>query len=351
MNKNFYEILGVDRNASDAEIKSVYRKLAIKYHPDKNKGDKAAEERFKEISVAYEILSDPQKRKEYDYQLDHPGGGGFDINDLFNQFFGGGGPFGGFGGFGGFSSNFQRARKSENLNLKLTLSISFEEAYTGCEKEIRYNRTSVCPECAKNLCQTCGGSGNVQQIQRTPFGIIKNVGPCSTCNGTGHISNSSCKLCKGKGEISDVVTFSLNVPKGAFNGLELHCSGKGKIGSDGNTGDLYIVISTPETSSDGKYMRNDTFNLITSISLPYYNLLFGCNIDMTMPDGRVETFSVPAKFDIHNPLVINNKGFKIINAKSNQENGNLLIVISLDYPNVISDESKQLLSQFNESIR
>lgn len=355
MNKNYYDILGVDKNASEKEIKNKYRKLAIKYHPDKNQGNKEAEEKFKEISEAYDTLSDEKKRREYDEQLNNPFGGkrhnsgfnaNFNANDIFNQFFGGN-PFSAFNDDNVNSSN----KKQENLNLKLKVFISFEDSFTGCQKQIRYTRNNSCPECSKNICKECSGRGYTEHIQRTPFGAARSMVNCKSCNGKGYKINLSCTHCGGLGFKQEEVSFSINVPKGTYDGMELRCKGKGKIGTNGNVGDLFIVISVPRESSDGKFIRHEGFNLTTFVNVSYYDLLFGCEKEILLPNKEVKKFKVPERHDLSKPLRIKNNGFKIMGGLSNQENGDLIILITLDYPNNITNEQKELLQKFNNSVK
>lgn len=356
MSKNYYDILGVDKNASEKDIKNVYRKLAVKYHPDKNKGDKNAEAKFKEISEAYETLSDPNKRQEYDYQLNNPfsghgknagGGFNFNVNDIFSKFFNNHNPFGGFE-----EQTFTKQYKKENLNLKIKISITFEESYNGCQKTIKYNRNNNCSECSKHICPECGGAGVKEYIQRTPFGSTKSIVNCPKCNGHGYEINKSCKICKGRGETDEQVSFTLNVPKGAYNGMELKCNGKGKIGSRGKAGDLFVIILTNDYSSDNKFIRKDGFNLMTVVNVSYYDLLFGSEKQIKLPSGEIKSFNIPNKFDIFSgPFVIKNYGFKLLTNLNSQDNGDLLIYFKLEYPVKITDEEKEMLFKFNESIK
>lgn len=350
MNKNYYDILGVDKNASEKDIKTKYRKLAVKYHPDKNKGNKEAEEKFKEISEAYETLSDQNKRKLYDQQLNNPFGNrsgnfnsNFNVNDIFSQFFGGGDPFSDFNP--GFSNN--QKRRKENLDLKLKIYITFEESYNGCQKTIKYTRNNICPDCSKNKCLNCNGSGIIEQIQRTIFGATKHVLKCPQCNGNGYHVKTTCSKCKGIGTLSDEVSFTINVPKGSYNEMELKCSGKGKIGLNGEVGNLLVIISTPERSSDGIFTRQNGFDLLTKINVSYYDLLFGSEKQIKLPNNEIKKFKIPEKFDFSHPVLrIKNCGFKLLTNLNSQDNGDLLIQLNLTYPKNISEEEKNILKKF-----
>lgn len=354
MSKNYYDILGVDKNASEKDIKAKYRKLAVKYHPDKNKGNKEAEEKFKEISEAYETLSDQNKRSMYDQQLNNPFGNrsgnfnsNFNVNDIFSQFFGGGDPFSSFS-----NGDNRKKQRKENLDLKIRIPITFEESYNGCQKTIKYTRDNACTECSKNICSNCLGSGIVEHIQRTPFGASRSVINCPHCNGKGYKIKSSCQKCHGKGSIPENVSFTINVPKGSYNGMELKCSGKGKIGLNNNVGNLFVIISTNERSNDGLFTRENGFDLLTNLNLSYFDLLFGCEKQIKLPNNEIKKFKVPAKFDLSHPFLrIKNCGFKLLTGLNHQENGDLLIHLNLSYPEKISEEEKELLNKFDKSIK
>lgn len=352
--KNYYDILGVDKNASEKDIKTQYRKLAIKYHPDKNKNDKDAEEKFKEISEAYETLSDKRKREIYDQQLNNPFGNSnsnfnsnFNVNDIFSQFFGSANPFS--NGFANSNSNFSQQRKHENLNLRLRVSISFQESYNGCQKTIKYTRKNDCQSCSKNTCSECHGSGIIERTHRTPFGFSKNIINCQKCQGKGYEVDKSCSTCHGVGTIDEEVSFTINIPKGVYNGMELRCPCKGKIGKSGKAGDLFIIISVYENQWNN-FVREE-FNLITKINVSYYDLLFGSEAEIQLPNNEIKRFKIPEKYDITKPLRIKNCGFKLLTGLNSQENGDLLIYIILDYPNNITDEQKDLLTKFNDLIK
>lgn len=348
MSKNYYKILGVDKNASEKDIKSKYRKLAIKYHPDKNKGNKEAEEKFKEISEAYETLSDPNKRSAYDQQLNNPFGnrnGGFNsnfnMNDIFSQFFGNHDPFSAFGG------NQQNERRNENLDLKIRIKISFEESYNGCQKTIKYTRNNACTECSKNTCLRCMGRGIIEHLQRTPFGASRSIINCPNCNGKGYDAKSTCQKCHGSGTLNEEVSFSINIPKGSYNGMELKCSKKGRVGSNGNIGNLFVIIMTEEKSKDGTFTRENGFDLLTHLNLSYYELLFGCEKQIKLPNNEIKKFKVPEKFDLSHPFLrIKNCGFKFLTGINSQENGDLLIHVILSYPEKINEDEKEILKKF-----
>ncbi len=261
--RDYYEVLGLKKGASDDEIKKAFRKMAMKYHPDKNPGDKSAEEKFKEINEAYAVLSDPDKKDKYD-RFGHAGvdpnagfggggfGGGFGgfggFEDIFDMF---GGAFSGFGGGGRSGARRNGPRKGSDLQKSLT--IDFEEAAFGTKKQIRINKFVKCKTCdgsgaapgtSKKQCTKCGGSGEVRTAQRTPLGTFQSVSPCPDCNGTGEINETPCRDCGGSGRVKENVTISINIPAGVDNDSVIPIKGQGEPGINGGPdGDLYIVIN------------------------------------------------------------------------------------------------------------
>ena len=255
--RDYYEVLGLKKGASEDEIKKAFRKMAMKYHPDKNPGDKSAEERFKEINEAYSVLADPDKKSKYD-RFGHAGvdpnagfgGGGFSggfggFDDIFDMF---GGMFG--GGFGG-----QQQRKAnqpkKGRDLQKAITITFEEAAFGTKKELEISKYVHCPTCtgegtkpgtSKKTCPKCGGSGQVSQTQRTPFGQFQSVTTCDQCGGRGQIIEEPCPDCKGTGKVRKNVKISIDIPAGVDNESVIPIRGQGEPGTNGgSTGDLYIV--------------------------------------------------------------------------------------------------------------
>src|SRR5690606_12150455 len=257
--RDYYDVLGVSRNADQAEIKSAYRKLAIKYHPDKNPNNQEAEEKFKEAAEAYEVLSNPEKRQRYD-QFGHAGasggfggGGGMNMEDIFSQFgdiFGGGGsPFDSFFG-GGSSRGGRRVAKGSNLRIKVKLTL--HEIAKGAEKKIKVNKQVVCNTCdgsgAKDQssvhpCRTCGGTGAVRRVTNTILGQMQTTSTCPTCNGEGVEISAKCTVCHGDGLVRGEETISINIPAGVSEGMQLSMSGKGNAAPRGGIpGDLIILI-------------------------------------------------------------------------------------------------------------
>lgn len=358
MNKDYYKILGVTENASEKEIKSAYRKLAMKYHPDKNKGDKNAEEKFKEISEAYETLSDQNKRAQYNQQKNNPfgesfrssRGGGFSAQDIFNQF---------FGGFAGDEANDQRHRRTDHLNLKIKTFIKFEDSFKDSVKNISYARQVKCKHCSGHgfdpksnivTCKECGGKGFVNRYVDGFFGRSIERVTCPTCNGNGKNHEKTCSYCNGRKTNAETISFNINIPAGAYNGMELRVSGKGNESAFG-TGDLFIVISVPRESSDGKFTRDEGFNLIAKLEISYYDLLKGSETEIVLPNGERKSFKLPVNHDLHKGIRIKGAGFKLLTGGLNsQDYGDLIIYLKLEDLKNLTEEQFDLLKKFNDSI-
>lgn len=362
MNKDYYKILGVNENADEKEIKSAYRKLAVKYHPDKNKGNKNAEEQFKEISEAYDTLSDSSKREQYDYQRKNPfgggrsfhgQGGGFNPNDIFNQFFGQHfrqDPFG----------EHERHRPSENLNIKIQIFISFEESFNGCVKDISYNKTIKCNHCKgtsfdlnskQSICKKCGGNGFISITKQSFFGRIKENIMCPDCKGKGRSYEKKCSHCSGSGVKKEEASFNIRIPEGSYNGMELRLQEKGNQNEHG-CGDLFIVLSVAPKSNDGKFSRGSGFDLLTDIEISYYDLLIGSTKEIELPNGNKKSFKIPKNHDLKKNIRVKNAGFKLLTGGLNkQENGDLIINVNLKPVYDLSEEQLNLLKAFNESLK
>jgi len=266
--RDYYEVLGLKKGAGESEIKSAFRKMAMKYHPDRNAGDASAEEKFKEVNEAYEVLSDPDKKSKYDRfgfagvdpsmgggAGDFSGFGGFD--DIFSMF--GGGGFGGFGGFSGFSGFGGSARSSgprRGADIQKRMNISFKEAVFGCKKDIRLTKDVRCDTCSgtgaapgtsKKTCPKCGGSGQVRTVKSTPLGQFQTVTTCPDCGGVGEVNENPCSDCGGSGKLRKTVNLSVTIPAGVDDESIVTLRGQGQPGSGGGpSGDLYIVLSVAE---------------------------------------------------------------------------------------------------------
>ncbi|MCU4173652.1 molecular chaperone DnaJ [Carboxylicivirga sp. N1Y90] len=356
--RDFYEILEVSKSASAEEIKKAYRKKAIKYHPDKNQGDKAAEEKFKEAAEAYEILSNAEKRQRYD-QFGHAGvggasGGGFggagmSMDDIFSHFGdifgGGGGGFGGFSGFGGFgggsSRGGRRVNKGSNLRVKVKLNLS--EIANGAEKKIKVKKYVECSSCsgsgAENNssysnCSTCHGSGQVTRISNTILGQMQTASTCPTCGGEGKIITNKCAPCAGEGVIRDEEVISLNIPAGVEEGMQLSVSGKGNAARRGGiNGDLLVLIEEekhPELIRDGN-------NLIYNLNVSVPDAILGKAVEIPTVEGRVKVKIDPGT-QPGKVLRLRGKGLPEVNGYGR---GDLLVHIQVFIPkNINKDERK-----------
>ena len=353
--RDYYEVLGVDKGADEAAIKKAYRTLAKKNHPDVNPGDKEAEERFKEINEAYQVLSNPQKRAQYD-QFGHDGPQGF----------GGGGysDFSGFGGgFGGFEDIFSTifggggaggARRNGPVpgdDLRYDLTITLDEAAYGCEKEINLVRDEECPEChgsgAKpgskvEKCPTCGGSGQERVVQNTPFGRMQNVRTCSRCKGAGQIITEPCGKCHGRGKIRVSRRKTVKVPAGISDGQILTIRGQGGLGErGGEPGDLLIVVSVKRH----KLFQRDGDNLFIEMPITFVQAALGAELD-------VPTLKKPVKYRFPEGTqpgqVFCIKGEGVQHLRGNGK-GDLYVTAVVEIPKKLTEKQKELLRQFDGS--
>ncbi len=358
--RDYYEVLGLQKGASDDEIKKAYRRLAKKYHPDLNPGDTDAEVKFKEVNEAHEVLSDPDKRQKYD-QFGHAafdpsfgaGAGGFggfggfgDVGDIFDSFFGGGG-FGGFGGGGRSRAN--APIKGEDIELSLT--ISFEEAAFGCEKEIRFRRREVCASCngtgAKNgtemeSCSTCNGTGTVTSVQQTILGAMRTQRPCNVCGGSGKRIKTPCPDCTGGSKLTEKVS-KITVPAGIDDGQTLTLRGQANGGRNGGpAGDVYIHIRVMEHSV---FERRGT-DLYCNIPVSVADAALGCKLIVPTLDGKVE-YDMPEGTQPGAVFRFRGKGVTRINTKFR---GDLYVTIDVEVPKKLDKKQKKLLAEFRDSL-
>jgi len=350
---DYYQILGVSRDADKDEIKRAYRRLARKYHPDVNK-DKGAEEKFKEISRAYEVLSEPDVRGRYDrfgeagVSSGAGGSSGFEYGDMggFADIFES--IFSGFGGAGGPSSSGRRNGPARGDDLRLDLKLDFREAVFGGEKQIRIPHLELCKSCQGNgakpgtsakTCSTCNGIGQVKRATRTPFGSFAQVSACPTCSGTGEIVEAKCDSCKGVGRKKETKKLKITIPPGVDNGTRLRVSGEGDAGSrNGPPGDLYVYLYV---ETDQEFVR-DGINVKSEITVSYLQAILGCRIQVKTVDGDEELI-IPAGTQPNQVIKLENKGVpKLGNAVSR---GDHLITIKINIPTKISAEEKDLLAQ------
>lgn len=354
-NKDFYEVLGIDKSASDEEIKKAFKKAALKYHPDRNQGDKEAEEKFKEINEAYQVLSDPEKRQRYDQfgTADFNGaGGGFDgfdfggfggFGDIFGDIFGGG-----FGGFGG-SANKNGPRKGADLEYDLTLT--FEEAMAGCEKEIRVTRREKCETCGGNgakagtspkTCSKCSGRGKIQVQRRTPLGIMSTTATCDACHGNGKIIDDPCSTCKGSGKERKTRSITVNIPAGVDTGNVMPLRGQGEAGDNGGpAGDLYINIRVMNHSIFKR--KGNDIHMETHIS--FGKAALGIDIKVPTIDGDV-TYKVPAGTQPGTVFRLKGKGVPRVNSTGR---GDHYVKVIVDVPKSLTAEQEEALKDFMEA--
>ncbi|MTI32005.1 molecular chaperone DnaJ [Xanthovirga aplysinae] len=355
--RDYYEILGVSRDASEGEIKKAYRKVAIKFHPDKNPGDKQAEENFKEAAEAYEVLSDPQKKQQYD-RFGHEGmrggqgfgGGGMNMEDIFSQFgdiFGGGGFESFFGGGGGRGQ--RRVRKGSNLRIKLKLSL--EEIADGVEKKIKVKRQASCGTCggngAKNgssfqTCSTCQGSGQVRKVMNTMLGQMVSSGTCPTCNGEGKIVTDKCTTCHGDGRQVKEEVINIKIPAGVSEGMQLSMYGKGNVPPrGGEAGDLLIVIE----EEDHKYFKREGNNIIYELYVNFADAALGTSLEVPTLGGRVK-IQIDAGTQSGRILRLRGKGIKDIEGYGK---GDQLIHVNIWTPKQLSKKERELMESLRES--
>lgn len=353
--RDYYDILGVAKGADAQEIKKAYRKQAMKYHPDRNPGDQESEEKFKEVSEAYEILSDENKRRNYD-QFGHEGvngQGGFGGQGFGGQGFGGfedifGDIFGDMFG-GGFGGGRPRRRGPERgADIRQNVTISFEEAAFGKNISIKLNRSEECDEChgsgakpgtSKKTCPTCNGAGEVRTVQRTPFGNVASSRPCTACEGEGEVVESPCSKCSGKGSTRKVKTIEVDIPAGIDDGQMIKLSGQGEIGSKGGPrGDLYIAVSIqphPLFTREG----NDIY---FDMPITFVQATLGDEIEVPTLDGKVK-YTVPEGTQTGTVFRLREKGIPRLRGNTR---GDQYIKVVVDTPKKLNDKQKDILREF-----
>ncbi|MBL4655372.1 MAG: molecular chaperone DnaJ [Bacteroidia bacterium] len=359
--RDYYEVLGVSNSASEQEIKKAYRKLAIKYHPDKNPGDSAAEANFKEAAEAYSALSDPQKKQRYD-QFGHAGvggaasggfggmGGGMSMDDIFEHFgdiFGGAHPFESF--FGGGRSSRTRTNRGSNLRIKLKLNLS--EIANGVEKKIKVNKHVICNACegsgakdasAKKTCNTCNGIGQVSQVTSTFLGQMQTTTTCPSCHGQGEMISDFCTTCGGEGRTRDESVVSVNVPAGVADGMQLSLSGKGNAPQRGGVaGDLLILIE----EADDDVLKRDGTNVIYDLYVSFTDAALGTSVEIPTIDGKAKIKIEPGT-QSRKILRLKGKGLPEINSYGK---GDQLVYINIWTPKELSKEEKNLLEKLKDS--
>ena len=366
MKKDFYETLGVAKTASQDEIKKAYRKVAMQYHPDRNPGDKPAEEKFKEAAEAYEILSDADKRAQYDrfghnaFAQGRGGGGGFsgggmNMDDIFSQFgdiFGEESPFGGlFGGSQRRSGGSGRSRGVRGSNLRIKIKLNYEEMAKGASKTVKVKKHVACTTCTgsgakdKNSMQTCGscgGSGQVRKVQNTFLGQMQTVTTCPTCNGEGSTITNKCTVCKGEGRVYGEETVTIEIPAGVQEGMQLSMNGKGNAGERGGAnGDLIILIEEEAHAE----LHRDGLNVAYDLHLTFPEAVFGTNVEVPTIDGKAK-IKIPPGTQSGKIFRLKGKGFPAVNS---YEKGDQLIHVNIWTPQHVNSDEKSMLEKMQDS--
>lgn len=358
--RDYYEILGVGRNADEQEIKKAYRKLAIKYHPDKNPNDQAAEEKFREAAEAYEVLSTPEKRQRYD-QFGHDGlkggfgGGGMNMDDIFSQFsdiFGGGGsPFEDFfgGGRRGGGRSSRRVKRGSNLRIKLKLSL--QEIAEGVEKKIKVKRHVACNSCqgtgAKNgsslkTCSTCNGSGQVRKVVNTMLGQMVSASTCPSCQGEGKIVDQACDACNGEGRNLEEEVININIPAGVSEGMQLSMRGKGNMPPRGGVpGDLIILIEEIEDQE----LKREGNNVIYDLHINFVDATLGTEAEVPTVEGKAK-IKIPAGTQSGKIFRLKGRGIKDIDG---YEKGDQLIHVNIWTPQKLNKKEREMLEKLRHS--
>lgn len=360
--RDYYEVLGVDKSADKATIKKAYRKKAVKYHPDKNPGDKQAEESFKEAAEAYEVLSDDDKKARYDRfghagmgQGGFGGGGGFSggmtMDDIFDQFgdiFGGGG-FGSM--FGGGGRGGARSRGERGSNLRIKVSLTLEEIAKGVTKKIKVKKQVACDQCSGSgakdssslqTCTTCGGQGAVRQIRNTMLGQMQTTTTCPSCNGTGKTIKDNCTKCKGDGRNYTEELIELPIPAGVEEGMQLSMRGKGNAGRRGGpAGDLLINIS----EKPHEHLQRDGMNLIYDLYINFADAALGTSVEVPTIDGRVK-IKIPAGTQSGKIFRLKGKGLSNVNEYGT---GDQLIHVNIWTPKKLDASERSLLEKLRNS--
>lgn len=368
--RDYYEVLGVEKNASDDEIKRAYRRLAKKYHPDANPDNKEeAEAKFKEVNEAYETLSNQQKRQMYD-QFGPEGPQGFggaggpfgngtytystgfdgfndfgDLGDIFSSFFG--------GGFNGSRGGNRKNAPRKGMDLRYDLEISFEESFLGTERYVSLNRNETCSTChgegAKpgthpETCSVCHGTGQIKQVQTTILGQMQTMRTCTNCHGTGKVIKEPCETCKGKGTVRNQVRLSVKIPAGVDDNQTIVLRGEGEPGENGGgKGDLYITI---HVKHHRLYERKGN-NVLCEIPITFTQATLGACLKIPMVDGTEETYTIPDSTQTGTKFVIKNKGFKSLN---NTSQGDFIFTVQVQVPKKLTQEQRVLLNELAKTM-
>ena len=357
--RDYYEVLGVSRDATEDEIKKAYKKLARKYHPDMNPGDKAAEEKFKEVNEANEVLSDPEKKARYDQfgfaGVDPTygagagggayGGAGFDFGDLgdiFGSFFG--------GGFGGGARTRNGPQRGDSI--RASVAISFTEAAFGCEKEVTLERSEQCSACKGNgcapgttpeICPDCRGTGTVMRAQRTPFGVMQSQMPCQKCGGTGKIIHQPCQECHGSGSVRHRRTIKVSIPAGIDDGQTISLRGQGHAGRNGGpSGDLLITIMVRPHD----IFRREGTAVFCEAPITFTQAVLGGELEIPTIDGKVK-YSIPEGTQTGTVFRLKGKGIPVLNGRGR---GDQYVTVTIETPTNLNKEQKEALRKFDATL-
>ena len=358
--RDYYEVLGIQKGASEDEIKKAYKKLARKYHPDMNPGDKEAEEKFKEVNEANEVLSDPEKKARYDqfgfagvdpnYGAGAGGAGGFgggfdfgDLGDIFGSFFGGG-----FGG--GQRRNPNAPQRGESI--RASVSVSFTDAAFGCEKSVTLERSEMCGTCKGNgcapgttpeVCPDCHGTGTVQVRRQTPMGAFASNGPCRKCGGTGRLIHQPCPDCRGGGTVRKRKTIQVTIPAGIDHGQTISLRGQGNAGKNGGpAGDLLITVMVQPHD----LFRRDGVDVFCEAPITFTQAVLGAELEIPTIDGKVK-YSIPEGTQTGTVFRLKGKGIPVLNGRGR---GDQYVTVTIETPRNLNKEQKEALRKFSETV-
>jgi molecular chaperone DnaJ len=357
MPRDYYDILGISRDADDTEIKKAFRRLARELHPDVNSHDPEAESKFKEAAEAYEVLSDSTRRATYD-RYGHEGlrSGGYapnfegfgSVGDIFEAFFGSGGG----GGFGGLFGGGRPGGPAQGGDVAATAQIDLAQAQAGATVEVSYEVVSQCEHCRGNgaepgtpieTCERCGGTGQLRAVSRTPFGQVVRAAPCDVCQGDGRVPREPCKVCRGRGRKVERATVSVDVPAGIADGQRMRITGRGHAGERGGpAGDLYVLISVRE---DPRFLR-DGDDLVTAVDVAAPLAALGTTVQVPTVEGTVE-LEIPAGTQPHETLVIRGRGMPTLRGR---RTGDLRVVVNVVIPRHLKREQRDLLQKLADSM-